>query len=80
MRTAPPDWVRAFFLVACWILPVLWILLPDLLKPRSFRDLSIGHLIVTSVAFFGATIGIGFALGLIAISGLYLFESVRHGT
>ena len=80
MRPAPPDWARALFLVACWILPVLWILLPDLLKPRSLRDISIGRLIVTSLAFFGATIGIGFALGLIAIGGLYLFDIVRNGT
>lgn len=79
MRPAPPDWARALFLVACWMLPVLWILLPDLLKSRPLRDLSIGDPIVTSIAFFGATIGIGFALGLIAIGGLHLYEIVRHG-
>jgi hypothetical protein len=78
MRLAPPDWARAIFLAACWIVPVAWILLPDLRKSGSLRELSWGHVVVTSIAFFGALVGIVFAIGVAAIGGLYVYEFFRH--
>jgi len=80
MRLAPPDWARAMFMVACWIVPVAWILRPDLRKSGSLRELSWGHVVVTSIAFFGVLAGIVFAMGIAAIGLLYVYEILRHAT
>ncbi|MGH8054801.1 MAG: hypothetical protein ACREP4_12870 [Stenotrophomonas sp.] len=74
-----PALGMTFFLLACWLIPVGWIVFPEL-RHGGLSNLSCGRALAISAGFFAATTAIAFALMVIASLAYWLVEVSRYGT
>ena len=70
--------VAAMF--ACWLLPLGWILLPELKLKHGFARLTFSRFAVLSICLLACAIGFSVVLLIVLSIGFQLFELVGAGT
>jgi hypothetical protein len=75
----PPDWVMALLFLACWFLPLGWILLPELSQPGGVERLTLDRLLLVSLGFFFTTFALAVVLVLIVAVPWVVWTKVHSG-
>ncbi|KRA16390.1 hypothetical protein [Lysobacter sp. Root604] len=75
LTSSPSVWGAALLLLGCWLIPVFWILLPQIRQPDGFAGITSGRFIGVSAAY----LAVAFVASCVLLIGLMYLGALLFG-